>query len=249
MCFSKIYQTDDLEDVDAVVLVKMSEYVDPLNRDCDDDYRINALVEKAIESKLLDKVKELMVEIPPVEIYKNHVFDYEENTVYITDLCTTTKNKFGPVCSDTHLFIGYNHFNGLLLKAKLEDFSYIVAYSLTPVTNEEILKESGKAMVLKIKLNLDKSERTVYKFVEESSPPTPVRFYYNSPDGEAYLDDFKKLHNLALEKGVSYDISFVENKKLWNGQIYTTEEPNGTLTKDYTLSMVLEIMIDQLETM
>lgn len=85
--------------------------------------------------------------------------------------------------------------------------------------------------------------------VEVGYPEKPVKATFNEPKGEAYLIGMAKLHDLCRDHQISYSINYREAQNLWDGALHSSAADEEYQTRDYSLSTVLELMIDHLETL
>lgn len=73
--------------------------------------------------------------------------------------------------------------------------------------------------------------------------------YYNEPEpsNQTYAKNVTKLHELARKAQVGYDMHYCASSNLWYGTITSAAPSEVMSTKDHSLSIVHELLIEHLE--
>jgi len=74
-----------------------------------------------------------------------------------------------------------------------------------------------------------------------------IQKYYNSPDENGFLEDFKQLHALSLKCGVGFSLVFEEASNEWYITIDSSAPSESTVTKSRSLWSVLDVAIQHLK--
>lgn len=85
--------------------------------------------------------------------------------------------------------------------------------------------------------------------LEVDLPPVvqEVSVMYNEPVGQAYMDHMARLHELCRANQISYTVNYQEGQNLWDGALHSCVDNEEYQTRDYSLSTVLELLIEHLE--
>lgn len=116
------------------------------------------------------------------------------------------------------------------------------------LNNIEVRKDENDPSIRYMTFTVDRFQLEV-ELAKYDSTATSIgtKYVYNSPDNEHYLADAKRLHDLCCRAQLSYSLSFEDGKNLWNGTVTSPSRSDEMMTRDYSLSTVMELLIDHVE--
>jgi len=139
--------------------------------------------------------------------------------------------------------------NGLAMTIEdIQELKKAAIIHVDGLNNIEVRKDENDPSIRHMTFTVDRFQLEVeLAKYDPIATTTGTKYIYNSPDNEHYLADAKRLHDLCRRAQLSYSLSFEDGQNLWNGSITSAAPAEEMMTRDYSLSTVMELLIDHVE--